>query len=89
MTQYTPGPWSIGGPYAYKTTLLNARGESIANGGNNRAVSGEVLEASLRLASAAPDLLEALQAIMAGVAGCQTEEPWASARAAIAKATGG
>lgn len=56
---HTPGPWSVGGKYTHKTVLLNAKGESIASGGNNRSVVGEELEASLILASAAPDLLQA------------------------------
>jgi hypothetical protein len=34
------------------------------------------------------DLLQALQAIMVGIAGCQREPEWEAARAAIAKATG-
>lgn len=57
--KHAPGPWSTGGKYATKTVLLNAKGESIASGGNNRSVQGEELEASLQLAAAAPDLLEA------------------------------
>lgn len=34
------------------------------------------------------DLLQALQTIMVGIAGCQREPEWEAARAAIAKATG-
>lgn len=56
-TKHTPGPWSVGRKSGYKTVLLNARGESIASGGNNRAVQGAELEASLVLAAAAPELL--------------------------------
>ena len=41
-----------------------------------------------RLIAAAPELLEALQSIMSGVAGCEREPHWESARAAIFKATG-
>ena len=44
--------------------------------------------ADARLIAAAPDLLKALQTIMAYVAGCQTEAKWEAARAAIFKATG-
>ena len=33
------------------------------------------------------DLLQALQTIMVGIAGCQREPEWEAARAAIAKAT--
>lgn len=59
--KYTEGPWSVGGKYAQKTVLLNAIGESIASGGNNRAVVGAELEASLLLASFAPQMLTDLQ----------------------------
>lgn len=54
--KHTPGPWTV--DYG---TLKNARGESIASSGNNRKVWGEELDASLRLAAAAPELLEALE----------------------------
>ena len=44
--------------------------------------------ADARLIASAPDLLEALQTIMAEVAGCERDAKWETARAAIAKATG-
>ena len=65
MSKHTPGPWSVGGKYKNPTVLVNAKGESIASGGNNRAVVGEELEASLRLAAAAPELLASLQLLVA------------------------
>jgi hypothetical protein len=46
------------------------------------------LEADACLIEAAPKLLEALQQIMAHVAGCQKEPRYEVARAAIAEATG-
>ena len=58
-----PAPWTVGGRYQYRTVLLDANGNSIASGGNNRTIVGEQLEASLRLAAAAPDLLAALREI--------------------------
>ena len=54
--KYTPGPWS-----ADRTVLRNAKGQSIASGGNNRVVCCEEPAASLRLAAAAPDLLASLE----------------------------
>lgn len=90
--QPTPGPWSVGGKYAYKSVLLNARGESIASGGNNRAVQGPELEASLVLASAAPDLLAACIRLLGlfDRERCQeVKEDLDAAAAAISKATGG
>jgi|GEM_PF-4855834 len=51
-----PGPWSTDGK-----VLRDASGHSIASGGNNRMmVTGDTLDASLRIAAAAPDMLEAL-----------------------------
>ena len=44
--------------------------------------------ADARLIAAAPELLEALQTIMAEVAGCERDDKWETARAAIFKATG-
>ena len=55
--QPTPGPWSVGG----KSVLVNAKGESIASGGNNRSVQGAELEVSLRLAAEAPTMLKLLR----------------------------
>jgi hypothetical protein len=69
MSKHTPGPWTVGGKYAHKTVLLNAKGESIATGWNNRAVHGAELEASLVLASAAPELFKALSELYALVRG--------------------
>ena len=95
MSAHTPGPWSVGGKYMHKTVLLNASGESIANGGNNRAVQGEVLEASLILAAAAPKLLEAGRRAEAFIAGFDDDNKsddvagiLRDLRAAIASATG-
>jgi hypothetical protein len=90
MSKHTPGPWSVGGKYAHRTVLVNARGESIASGGNNRAVVGEELEASLILAAAAPDLLEALQTVWNSTAVLNhlDADGIDMIEAAIAKATG-
>jgi hypothetical protein len=91
---HTPGPWSVGGKYTHKSVLLNARGESIASGGNNRAVQGQELEDSLRLAAAAPELLSALIAVMGRVppdlerADVDMNRAMSIGRAAIAKAQG-
>jgi hypothetical protein len=52
-----PGPWTAGGGYAFKSVLKDAAGRSIASGGNNRAIQGAELEATLTLAAAAPELL--------------------------------
>jgi hypothetical protein len=85
--KHSPGPWSIGGKLIYKTVLMDANGNSIASGGNNRVIVGEQLEASLALAAAAPDLLAALRAILASGVRLNAKDDDA-AYAAIAKAEG-
>jgi hypothetical protein len=92
---HTPGPWRVGGKYTHKSVLLNARGESIASGGNNRSVQGQELEDSLRLAAAAPELLAALAELLAAyryvvkLYDPNTDDAYSvRARAAIAKAQG-
>lgn len=59
--QHTPGqaqgPWEARGG-----VLRDANGNSIASGGNNRVITGDVLYAALRLAAAAPRLLAECQA---------------------------
>lgn len=87
--KHTQGPWKVGGKYQFATVLMNAKGESIASGGNNRTVVGEELEASLKLAAAAPELLEALQWAMSNLqeVGGEDNPKYLAARAAIAKAT--
>ena len=78
MTEHTPGPWSTTGSMIqseYKTfggvfvaqVVDHASGEHIANA---------------RLIAAAPELLEALQSVLAG-----DDDHWQVAEAAVAKAT--
>ena len=77
---YTPGPWAAGasGDRVYPHQVKDSEGTPVARA---------VLVADARLIAAAPDLLAALQAIMAGVAGCQREPHWEAARAAIIRAS--
>ena len=79
--RHTIGPW-----YVDHKTLKNACGESIANSGNNRKVYGRELDASLKLAAAAPTLLCALNRVIAH-GECIPVEVMQEVRAAIAKAT--
>jgi hypothetical protein len=78
---HSPGPWAAGASTdrVYPHQIKDSEGTQVARA---------VLVADARLIAAAPELLAALQAIMAGVAGCQREPHWEAARAAIAKATG-
>lgn len=89
--RHTTGPWAVRG-----VTLVNASGNSIASAGNNRAVLGAELAASLTLAAAAPDLLAALEfaerrlsrMLTVGGGNPIDGEALDAARTAIAKATG-
>ena len=88
MSEHTPGPW-----------LLNEQKTSVWKGEHIVAaitIGRAVSIADARLISAAPELLEALQALIAeyepNLKAFATDAPrkakWEVARAAIAKATG-
>lgn len=95
---HTPGPWVLTDGftvYALDETKSCNRFSTLINGGWVHRPSGstgalldrttdEELRANARLIAAAPDLLEALQRIMAE----DSEDCWQQARAAIAKARG-
>lgn len=88
---HTPGPWKAHFEEAYYVTgpdlgrvamMMNLKG---AHGMAGRR-SGEESAANARLIAAAPDLLEALQAVTVGY---RCPDIWlGQVRAAIAKATG-
>jgi hypothetical protein len=82
--KHTPGPWSLDSDAGQ--VHIVAAGAAIARVMAMR--SDGCGEANARLIAAAPDLLEALQAVIDH--GSMTGADWASdkARAAIAKATG-
>ena len=99
-TKHTPGPWTIGQPSEYGTHNANhifAGGDGIAHvygiamhttleEAAKMSRSAEGL-ANARLLAAAPDLLEALRAVLD--CGSAIHEPaYMAGRAAIAKATG-
>lgn len=96
MSKHTPGPWFQGtGDYAYcvydKRVWLNPDG---SRGGDTPnlvvVVSPEDAIADARLIAAAPELLEALELLTAGIESSVSDTyiPLVKARAAIAKATG-
>lgn len=66
-----PGPWSFS-----STVLRDANGNSIASAGNNRAIVGEVLHASLRQAAASPEMLAALLAVQCLVSEALPKFDW-------------
>ena len=79
---HTPGPWEIERGYS---TIIKSIGPCVPDEYAGSAWL-EVSEADARLIAAAPDLLEALKAMLSEVEGCYctTEK---QARAAIEKAT--
>lgn len=79
MAKYTPGPWKvIKSPHGPKY-------KCVQYGADESYTSLEMLPADARLVAAAPELLEALKAVVS-VADRATDE-FDLARAAIAKAT--
>ena len=103
VTKHTPGPWGTlpeecDKPYIRVRGTVLGRRYKVANvitpiydGVHER--EAEETRANARLIAAAPDLLEALQTIaghLDDTAACNSDKAMAStARAAIAKATGG
>lgn len=100
---HTPGP-SIAAPYSSVVgapVVASPNGRSIANVtyfglGEDFQNHDDESAANARLIAAAPDLLEALEELLAGVDRLPPREPWdedgpviKKARAALAKATGG
>lgn len=99
MTKHTPGPWVVGEPHPTNACayVCNDEGQEVATiyycseggviGKDGIWPEQPNRDANARLIAAAPDLLEALKAILdetGGIGG-----PFTIARAAIAKATGG
>lgn len=88
--KHTPGPWMVEGRTVY---ALNEDGYNRFSALVQDAhTPGDELEANAQLIAAAPELLEALEQFVAWVdAPCESafsDSQLASARAAIAKATG-
>ena len=90
MSEYTPGPWRVVW-FRFKGPLhiMSADGRYVMDG-NNASHARVRREADAALVSAAPDLLEALQALIhedGGSLAHSAEHPkCVAARAAIAKA---
>ena len=97
-TKHTPGPWEV---YDMQWTGTVAIAKVLSDGSRHLVVGPYIDEANARLIAAAPELLEALQAIVGkGIAGLPeryddlttvdvpllVKAIW-NARAAIAKAT--
>lgn len=94
--KHTPGPWSVAGVTIYslnknEVNRFDARVQQGWDDSQERTSRAEC-EANARLIAAAPDLLEALEAMLEAYddgVGKDWERPyWLKAHAAIAKATG-
>jgi len=80
MTTHTPGPWTA--------TATKHRTIITSHDGTRVAECDSLSAADARLIAAAPEMYEALKAIMASVAGCVRNPEYEAARAAIARAEG-
>lgn len=85
MSKHTPGPWRFSS-HPHDGNYMRIHCSSDPNEGDN--LRGYCGEANARLIAAAPDLLSALEMIMAKVAGCERDPEYEAARAAIAKVKG-
>jgi hypothetical protein len=86
MNKHTPGPWRYDYAPGFCGELLAANGTTLAE------FVSEPSEANARLIAAAPELLEALQGLLRGIANGPDEANAAmlvaKARDAVNKATG-
>jgi hypothetical protein len=97
--QHTPGPWSVTDNSWETSTVYGPDGETIAECQINSIATEDtqyefeaIKEANARLIAAAPELLEALEAMASAFVGHDGErgkdETFLLAHAALAKATG-
>ena len=87
-TKFTPGPWYVSKRNPLRVIESGPRGNTIAKCGVNLGACGQVdAEANAILIAAAPELLAALQFIVASYGKLQSGA-MDEARAAIAKALG-
>lgn len=96
MTQHTPGPWKIFDGYGADRRrpiivdcIPDVDGKCIANSICYMSSTNENITANAQLIAAAPELLEALQAIVQAAGNCKEYVVFQKrAEAAIAKAIG-
>ena len=77
VTDWTPGPWKVGGPTGFVNQISIEPAIGIVYG------AGQEVAANARLIAAAPELVEALQDLCDTLGECGMTE---KARAALAKA---
>ena len=88
LVHHTPGPWHMMETEPGIDAEMDVFTTTPRWAGGKGLIARVVHADDALLITAAPDLLEALQTIMAEVAGCERDAKWETARAAIAKATG-
>jgi hypothetical protein len=88
MIKHTPSPWHLMETEPGIDAEMDVFVTTPRYAGGIGLIARVINADDAMLIAAAPDLLEALQTIMASVAGCEREAKWESARAAISKATG-
>jgi len=89
--KHSTKPWRVRTDrYGRPEHVVNDAGETICSflTSVKRMCGTEQIAANATLITGSPDLLAALQGIMAGVAGVQKDPIYEAARAAIQKATG-
>lgn len=85
MSAHTPGPWAVDGHF-----VVRGDGTALCDVWASRPIPNAEAEANARLIASAPDLLEALEALVwdRDVRDVATHHDIGRARAAIAKAKG-
>ena len=89
LTHHTPGPWHMMETEPGIVAEMDVFVTTPRWAGGTGLIARVMNADDALLIKAAPDLLEALQTIMAEVAGCERNAKWEAARAAIFKATKG
>lgn len=95
VNKHTPGPWLLNhntnwktNPFSVTVRKYGVHSTTVANIPTRMTIPPQEQQANARLIAAAPDLLEALQAIIGHDAHLLNHWRVETARAAIAKATG-
>ena len=83
MIKHSPKPWRVARTSGGTLQIRDCQNKCVAMFDWHKDRTADA-----QLVASAPDLLAALQTIMAEVAGCERDAKWEAARAAINKATG-
>lgn len=86
-TRWTPGPWEIGKGIAFCQSIYAGRLNVAFARQDNGHIDAPTAEANARLIASAPELLDALQALVNSFETHRPKQLWDNARAAISRAT--